>query len=61
MAMISSGECQWVHWVRGVTERPWTVGVAEDDMVVFGCVGVDVGDDVGDDVGRAELVVSCRG
>jgi hypothetical protein len=33
------------------------VGVAGDDMVVFGCVGVDVGDDVGDDVGRAELVV----
>jgi hypothetical protein len=50
-----------VHWVRGVTERPWTVGVAEDAMVVFGCVGVDVGNDVGDDVGRAELVVSCRG
>jgi hypothetical protein len=35
--------------------------VAEDAMVVVGCVGVDVGDDVGDDVGRAELVVSCRG
>jgi hypothetical protein len=40
MAMISSGECQWVHWVRGVTERPWTVGVAEDDMVVGRYLGV---------------------
>jgi len=28
--MMSRGECQWVHWVRGVRERPWTVGV---DMV----------------------------
>jgi hypothetical protein len=29
-----------VHWVRGVTERPWTVGVAEDDMVVGRYLGV---------------------
>lgn len=27
MAIMSSGECQWAHWVSGVTERPWTFGV----------------------------------
>lgn len=24
--MMSSGECQWVHCVKGVMEMPWTVG-----------------------------------
>ena len=24
MAMMSRGEFQWAHWVRGVRERPWT-------------------------------------
>lgn len=23
---MSSGECQWAHWVSGVMETPWTVG-----------------------------------
>ena len=26
MAMMSTGECQWVHCVSRVTDRPWTVG-----------------------------------
>lgn len=24
MAMMSSGECQCSHWVKGVTDRPFT-------------------------------------
>ena len=43
MAMMSRGEFQWAHWVRGVRERPWTWtsfsgvcsldGVVVDDVV----------------------------
>lgn len=29
MATMSRGECQWAHCERGVTQRPWTVGVLE--------------------------------
>jgi hypothetical protein len=46
MAMMSRGECQWVHWVRGVRETPWTVGGVEVvDMLgeIRGC-GVGEGE-----------------
>lgn len=31
--MVSRGECQCVHWVKDVTERPCTVG-GEVDMLL---------------------------
>lgn len=42
--MMSSGEDQWRHWVRGVRERPWTFGgglvvdEGEEGMVLVGYV-----------------------
>lgn len=41
MAMMSRGELQCAHWVRGVRERPWTWG---SGCVCFGgCSVVIVG------------------
>lgn len=37
--MMSSGECQWAHWVSGVTEAPWIIGSGDDpgsgDMLLW--------------------------
>jgi uncharacterized membrane protein YhiD involved in acid resistance len=42
MAMMSRGEFQCVHWVRGVRERPWTCTC----VLICSCVGVIVDIDV---------------
>jgi hypothetical protein len=44
MAMMSRGEFQWAHWVRGVRERPWTWTSCSSvvSVVVDVGVGVDV-------------------
>jgi hypothetical protein len=42
--MMSRGEFQWAHWVRGVRERPWTLMSCSSvvSVVVDVGVGVDV-------------------
>jgi hypothetical protein len=42
MAMMSRGEFQCLHWVRGVRERPWTCTC----VLICSCVGVIVGIDL---------------
>jgi hypothetical protein len=50
MAMMSRGECQCLHWVRGVRERPWTRAwlpssvVVEVDTIDVGAVSMLVVD-----------------